>query len=63
MNITALSMAMAQSNVQTNFGIAMLDKTMEMNAEVGANFVEMLDRSAMEVSVNPHIGSNLDISV
>lgn len=63
MDIAALSMSMAQSNVQTNFGIAMLDKTMEMNAEVGANFVEMLDRSSMELSVNPHIGSNLDISV
>lgn len=62
MDITALSMAMAQSNVNTQFGIAMLDKTLELNDDIGANFVEMIDRS-MELSVNPHIGSNIDISV
>lgn len=62
MDITALSMSMAQSNVKTSFGIAMLDKTMELNAEIGANFIEMIDRS-MELSVNPHIGSNVDIFV
>jgi len=54
---------MAQSNLLTDVGTAMLAKTMEQADSVSAAMTEMLDASAMELSVNPGVGANIDISV
>lgn len=62
MDIAALSMSMAQTNLMDSVGIAMLDKTLEMSGEMAADFTAALDHS-MELSVNPHIGANIDISI
>ncbi|MGN0131162.1 MAG: YjfB family protein [Lachnospiraceae bacterium] len=62
MDIAALSSAMSQTNLKSSVGVAMLDKTMELNSELGANLVKMIDHS-MELSVNPNVGSNIDVSV
>lgn len=62
MDIAALSMSMAQTEVMNSVGIAMLDKSLEMSDELAANFTAALDHS-MELSVNPHIGANIDISI
>lgn len=62
MDIAALSIAMSKSELQTDVGVAMLDKTMEATTELGAGLVKMIDRS-MELSVNPNIGSNIDVLV
>lgn len=58
MDIPALSMAMASSQVQTNFGIAMLSKTLDSVQDSSDGMVKM-----MEQSVNPEIGGNIDISL
>ena len=63
MDIPGLSMRMAQSNLLTDVGTAMLTKTMEQADSVSAAMTEMLDASAMELSVNPGVGANIDISV
>ena len=63
MDIPGLSMRMAQSNLLTDVGTAMLAKTMEQPDSVSAAMTEMLDASAMELSVNPGVGANIDISV
>jgi len=63
MDIPGLSMRMAQSNLLTDVGTAMLAKTMEQADSVSAAMTEMLDASAMELSVNPGVGANIDISV
>ena len=63
MDIPGLSMRMAQSNLLTDVGTAMLAKTMEQADSVSAAKTEMLDPSAMELSVNPGVGANIDISV
>ena len=63
MYIPGLSMRMAQSNLLTDVGTAMLAKTMEQADSVSAAMTEMLDASAMELSVNPGVGANIDISV
>ncbi len=63
MDIPGLSMRMAQSNLLTDVGTAMLAKTMEQADSVSAAMTEMLDASAMELSVNPSVGANIDISV
>ena len=63
MDIPGLSMRMAQSNLLTDVGTAMLAKTMEQADSVSAAMTEMLDASAMALSVNPGVGANIDISV
>lgn len=56
-------MSMAQTNLLTDVGTAMLAKSMEQADIITASMTEMLDASAMELSVNPDIGGNIDISV
>lgn len=62
MDIAALSMSMAQTNLMNSVGIAMLDKSLDLTADLGENLTAMIDQS-MELSVNPHIGANIDISI
>ncbi|NBH81577.1 putative motility protein [bacterium C-53] len=58
MDIPGLSMAMAQSRLQTDFGVAMLSKSLDNVQETGDNLTKM-----MELSVNPDLGANIDISL
>lgn len=58
MDIAALSMAMAQDRVMTDFGTAMLSKAIDQGQEIGDSLTKM-----MEQSVNPAIGGNIDISL
>lgn len=63
MDIAALSMAMAQNDIGTKVGVAVLDKSLDTAENVGAQLVQMIDSAAMQRSVTPHIGGNIDISV
>lgn len=63
MDIAALSMAMSTANIQSAYGVAMLSKSLDMASSTGDQITSMMDAAAMELSVNPHIGSNIDISV
>lgn len=63
MDIPALSMAMAQDRVMSDVSIAVMAKSLDTVKEAGAQMVEMIEKSAMELSVNPHIGGNFDVSV
>lgn len=62
MNIPELSTALANIQLADQVSIAVLDKAMETSEASGASLIQMMDRS-MELSVNPHIGSNFDMSV
>ncbi len=62
MDIAALAMTMSQINIQNDVGTAVLSKALDTNESMGKQIVNMIDRSAMEVSVNPNIGSNIDVS-
>jgi hypothetical protein len=57
MDIAALSTAMSMADVQTQFGMAMLDKSLENMETMGEGVQKIL-----ESSVNPHIGGNIDVS-
>ena len=57
MDIAALSTAMSMADVQTQFGMAMLDKSLENMETMGEGMLKIL-----ETSVNPHIGGNIDVS-
>ena len=63
MNIAGLSMAMSMTNTQSAYGVAMLSKSLDQVSSTGSQIVGMMDAAAMELSVNPHIGANIDISV
>ena len=62
MNIPEVSMALANVNLANQVGIAVLDKAMENSEAAGASLINMMDRS-MELSVNPAVGSNIDMYV
>ncbi len=55
-------MSMAQINTTNQFGVAMLGKSLDNMESQGESLVAMMDRS-MELSVNPYVGSNFDVSV
>ena len=63
MDIAALSMVMAQNKIMESVGVAMLDKTLDLQEDVGAEVVSMIDAAALERSVNPAVGGAIDISV
>jgi hypothetical protein len=62
MDIPALSMALAQNRTLNDVGVAMLSKSLDTMKEEGAALISTID-SAAELSVNPNVGSNLDIRV
>lgn len=63
MDIASLSMSLSQHNIQTEFGIAMLDKSLSIGESFGSNLTAMIDNSSMERSVYPSLGANIDISL
>lgn len=63
MDIPSLSMAMAADRLQTNVSIAMLSKTIDLSKTLGDELTSMMDAAAMERSVNPAIGGNIDLSI
>ena len=63
MDIAALSMSLANIDTQTQVGVAMLDKTMDVGENLSAGLVEMIDAAAMERSVHPELGANVDVHI
>lgn len=63
MDIPALSMAMAQYNINSQVSIAMLSNSLDMSSAMGDALTSMIDRSAMEQSVTPQLGANIDLSI
>lgn len=57
MDITALSTAMSMTDVKTDYGVAMLSKSLDNMEIMGDGIKKML-----EASVTPHIGGNIDVS-
>lgn len=63
MDIAKLSMAMSSAKTNDAFGVAMLAKSLDQAENTGSQVVNMMDAAAMELSVNPHIGGNFDMTV
>ena len=63
MDIARLSTSLSQAQLMTDYGVAMLSKSMDTVDALGAGLVKMIDSAAMELSVNPAVGSNIDIRV
>ena len=60
MDIAGVSMALSQMKVQSEVGTAVLSKAMDANEAMGDGIVRMIDKGAMERSVNPSVGANID---
>ena len=56
-------MSIAQSNLLTDVGTALLSKSMEQAENISSAITQLLDASAMEHSVYPELGGNIDISI
>lgn len=63
MDITALSTAMSACSLQNDVSIAVFSKQLDSLEEAGEGLVNMIDKSTLEQSVNPHLGSNIDVLV
>lgn len=63
MDIAKLAMNMTQVNTQQAVGTAVLGKAMDSQETAGEGLLKLMDAAAMELSVNPHIGGNFDMSV
>ena len=62
MDIAGVSTALAYQKDMNQIGTAMLKKSLDMMEQSGAAMIAMMDRS-MELSVNPGVGGNFDMSV
>ncbi len=63
MDIAGLSIAMSAVTTQNAYGVAMLSKSLDQVSSMGDQITGMMDAAAMELSVNPNIGANVDIRV
>ncbi|MCH5342163.1 MAG: YjfB family protein [Acetatifactor sp.] len=63
MDIAGVSTALSNVSLNSKIGTAVLAKALDTEEALGSGIVEMIDAAAMERSVNPHIGSNFDMSV
>lgn len=63
MDIAGLSTAMSNFEIGNKVGTALLGKAMDTNEILGAGMIEMIDAAAMERSVNPNVGGNIDLYI
>ena len=63
MDIAGLSMSMASNRLQTDVGVAVLSKAMDNQEAQGQAVVELIDSAAMERSVTPELGANIDLRI
>ena len=63
MDIASLSMNLSTIDTQSKVSVAMLDKAMDMGEDLSQGLVEMIDAAAMERSIQPELGGNIDVLV
>lgn len=65
MDIASLSTALSMSKLQNDFSVAMFAKQLDTYKDMGTAMTQSLDEigKQMELSVNPGVGSNIDLSV
>jgi len=66
MDIPSMSVAQSSAKLQGDLGVAVLKKSLDTIETSGQNMIEMMQKSmknqsAMERSVNPGLGGNIDI--
>lgn len=65
MDIAAMSTMLSQSRIQQQASLSVLKLSMDSAKVQAQNMADMLQQStkAMELSVNPYLGGNIDIKL
>ncbi|MDE6926574.1 MAG: YjfB family protein [Acetatifactor sp.] len=63
MDIAGLAMNLSTVSTMSKVSTAVLSKALDTNEALGEGLVQMLDAAAMERSINPEVGGNIDISI
>lgn len=63
MNIGKVSMTMSQIDTTSKIGVVMLSKNIDTMEQAGDDLVKMIDAAAMERSINPELGGNIDLRI
>ena len=63
MDIAGVSIALSDYSTKSQVGMAVLSKAVDNTEKLGEGLVKILDASAMEQSVNPGVGANIDIKI
>lgn len=65
MDIAGLSMAMSQINLAQQVDLAVFNLAKDASEAQTAGLIKMMEAnsSSMELSINPHIGGNIDILI
>ena len=58
-----LTVTLSDAKTRNDIGMAVLAKQMDTEEQAGVAMIDMMNKSFMEKSVNPKVGSNIDISV
>lgn len=62
MDIAQLSSALSLNDLQSQYSVGMLSKSLDDSQTSASSLVQMMDNT-MELSVNPSVGGNLDLRV
>ena len=63
MGLVNMAVNFKQAMNMNDISVAVLAKALDTGRDMGQEMVEMLDSAAMERSVNPAVGGNIDVSV
>lgn len=63
MDIAGLSMGLSQSRFMNDVGVAVLAKSLDQARTTGDMMTNLIDSAALERSVNPELGGNIDIRI
>ena len=63
MGLVNMAVNFKQATTMSDINTAILAKALDTGREMGQGMVELIDSAAMERSVNPMVGANIDISV
>ncbi len=63
MGLVSMAVNFKNSMNMADVSTAVLAKALDVNRDSGQGLVELLDSAALERSVNPAVGGNIDISV
>ncbi len=58
-----LTVTLSDAKTRNDIGMAVLAKQMDTEEQAGVAIIDMMNKSFMEKSVNPKVGSNIDISI
>ena len=63
MDIAGVSIALSDYSTKSQVGMAVLSNALDNTEQLGEGLVKILDAAAMEQSVNPGVGANIDIRI